>query len=423
MLTNENVASQTSHTNKEIVVKQTRLIRLCHVATIPGTVLKLMGPQLTWFQGQGYEITVITSPGEQLNKLRSQFGVSAIPIEMKRAICPISDAVAFLRLTATLLRNRFDIVHVHTPKASFLASLAGAVTFHRRRIYTQRGLRYEELTGKRRTLFKFIEWLTCRLNHRVICVSASAREVAIQDRLCPGDKLQVLAHGSSNGVDSARFSNAALSMDPSEIRLRLGIPDGSPLAGFVGRLTRDKGISDLLQAARLVRESGCDLHLLIIGPWDESDPVSSECRRTIENEPWIHFEGDVEAPELCYGAMDFMVFPSYREGFPNVVLEAAASGLPTVGYVVTGVRDAIIDNETGLLVKERSAVALSSAIKWLIQNDNDRRRMGDAARLRAERDFQPENVWASLERVYATMLSSGLDNSSKKAQCLQRKCY
>lgn len=387
------------------MVANDKCIRLCHVATVPVTLLKLMGPQFTWFRQRGYEIAVISSPGAHLEEVVKRFGVEAIPVAMTRAISPMADAAALLRLSATLVRRRFDIVHVHTPKASLLGTLAAVASMHPNRMYTLRGIRYEEMTGLRRIFFRSIERLVCRLNCRVICVSASSRQVAIVDRLCGSSRLRLLASGSSNGIDVDRFANAAGRLDAHAVRERLGIPAGAPVVGFVGRITRDKGIHDLLAASHRMRQSGCHIHLVIIGPWDDTDPVELECRRSIEEEKWIHHLASVDEPEKYYAALDVLVFPSYREGFPNVVLEAAASRVPTVGYRVTGVKDAVVHEQTGLLVNPRDWVSLADSVIRLIHDTASRFRMGVAAWQRVESEFRPERIWQALDDEYRALLA------------------
>jgi glycosyltransferase involved in cell wall biosynthesis len=238
-------------------------------------------------------------------------------------------------------------------------------------------------------------------------VSHSLREVALAEGLCAPDKIRVIAGGSGQGVDSGgRFDPARLAPGTrGEVRARFGIPADALVAGFVGRLVRDKGIVELWDAWRTLRAEHPAMHLLLAGPFEPQDPISDEVRRGLEDDPRVHLAGmDWNTPPL-YAAMDLVVLPTYREGFPNVLLEGAAMRLPVVATRVPGCVDAVAEGTTGALVPPRDAAALAAAISAYARDPALRAAHGAAGRARVERDFRREVIWEGILAEYQALLA------------------
>jgi glycosyltransferase involved in cell wall biosynthesis len=277
-------------------------------------------------------------------------------------------------------------------------------------------------TGYKRWLLWWSEKIACTLAHQVFCVSHSLREVAIAENLCPADKIKVLLGGSSNGVDATtRFNSSSLPSDTrQEIRKKYGIPDHAIVVGFVGRIVRDKGIEELAAAWKILREEFLDVHLLVVGPFEPQDPVSKNVEDLLKSDPRIHLVGmDWDTPPL-YAAMDILTLPTYREGFPNTPLEAAAMQLPVVATRIPGCIDAVQDNVTGLLIPPRNAEALTEAIRLYLQHPELRARHGKAGRDRVVLSFRQEAIWEALYQEYIKLikakgLSIPLTTEQKKA--------
>ncbi|MEM9368870.1 MAG: glycosyltransferase family 4 protein [Planctomycetota bacterium] len=372
--------------------------------SVPMTLTVLMMDQLRWLISEGYQVTVVSSPGPQLDGLRRDLPIRVVEVDMFRGVSLVRDAISILRLMCFFIRNRFDLVHAHTPKGGLVGMLAAAGSLHRRRFYTLHGLRYETAIGKRKLLLRSVERLTCRLANRIFCVSESVRSVAIADNLARSNKLQVLCNGSFNGINVNRYRNGRGLVDAEKQRRDLGLPHGAVVAGFVGRLTRDKGIADLIDACRSAREAGLPLHVVVLGEWDESDPVPLDVRGECEAMDWFHLQGNVASPEHWYPIFDFLVLPSYREGFPTVVLESAAAGIPAIGYDTTGIRDAIVHDQTGLLVPLHDRKAFAKAICELGSDQPRRVLYGNNARDRVRSDFLPARIWSELDGAYQSAL-------------------
>jgi glycosyltransferase involved in cell wall biosynthesis len=233
------------------------------------------------------------------------------------------------------------------------------------------------------------------------------RRTALRERLCNPDKLEVLLAGSGNGVDSSgRFDPDALPRDAGRnVRRGLGIPEDALVVGFVGRLVGDKGVRELIHAWQGVRTAVPSAHLLVVGPYEPRDPVSPSDKHLLEDDPRVHVAGfRRDLPEL-YGAMDVLALPTYREGFPNVLLEAQSMRVPVVSTRVEGCLDAVDDGVTGILVPARDAKALERAMLTYLEDRDLRSRHGTAGRRRVLDLFAREKLWEALLARYEALLT------------------
>jgi lipopolysaccharide/colanic/teichoic acid biosynthesis glycosyltransferase/glycosyltransferase involved in cell wall biosynthesis len=367
---------------------------LVHVTTVPQTLYFLRG-QIGYMKSRGFRVVVVSSPGPELEEVARSEGVEARAVEMPRRITPFGDLRAVFRLVRLFLVLRPAVVHGHTPKGGLLAMLAASLAGVRGRIYTMHGLPLETASGARRTLLRVCERVSCALAHHVYAVSESLRRRAVSLGLCRADRLRVLAAGTVNGVDAeGRFAPSRVSrVEVARVRRSLSIPSELRIVGYVGRLVRDKGIEDLLEAWALLREEFPDLHLVLVGPEEAQDPLSPGAWRRLRSDPRIRLAGYVESMPAAYGMMDVVVLPTYREGFPQVPLEAAAMERPVVATSVTGCVDAVVDGRTGTLVPPRDAQALARALGGYLRDPDLRRRHGQAGRSRVLREFRPERLW------------------------------
>lgn len=378
-----------------------------HVLTVPESLLFLRG-QLRWMKERGYSFDVVTSPGEGIEDFEAAEGVKVHPLSMPRAITPWRDLVTVTRMASLLRRLRPDLVHAHTPKGGLLGMLAARAAGVGPRVYHLRGLALATATGAKRRLLELTEKTSCSFATRIICNAHSLRREVVQLGLCAPDKIEVPLAGSGNGVDSAhRFNPAKLPVETRAlVRQELAIPPAALVVGFVARLVRDKGVIELAQAWKALREERPDAHLLAVGPFEARDPVPPEVRRALERDDRVHLCGWRKDLARLYSAMDLVVLPTYREGFPNVPLEAAAMRLPVVATRISGCVDAVEEDKTGLLVEPRDANALLAAVRRYASDPALRRAHGEAGRHRVETLFVRERIWEAIENVYRRELTA-----------------
>jgi len=363
--------------------------------------LSLMRGLPQYLASRGWDVHVVSSPGPGLDALRGEQGLTVHALRMAREPSPLADARALLSWISLLRRVRPDAISVGTPKAGLLGGLAARWTRVPWRIYHLRGLRLETTTGVRRSILAILERTAMASSNMVISVSASLRQRVVDLGLVDGSRIRVLGHGSSNGVELP--ARPPSTEERAAARQRLGLEPQPPVVGFVGRLTPDKGLDVLAAARALLAERGVDHQLLIVGGVDEqADPAILDALRSVGRPPIE--TGQVPDARSFYAAMDLLCLPTLREGFPNVVLEAAAAGIPAVTTDATGAVDSVVDGATGLIAAVGDPGSLADRLQELLEaTAGARRAMGQTARERAGRDFSRDQVWA----LFADALGSG----------------
>lgn len=355
--------------------------------TISRSVYQFYGDIIKEFKGRGYVVHVVTSPGPEVEHLRSSAGtVHEIP--MRRDVAIWADVRALLAWIRVLRKVKPRLVFAGTPKAALLGMLSAALLRVPERRYFLQGLRLEGVQGARSALLATVERVTSACSQAVIAVSPSLSLTYQALRLNVGRPVHVAHHGSSHGVD-ARFY--APCHDDKSIRHGLGLDLDTATVVFLGRITRDKGLDVLCRALDMVRAGGVDVQLLALGALDEPDSRQHQ-EDILVNRPWARVVHHVEDVRPYIATAQMLVLPTRREGFPNVVLEAAAMGLPAVTTTATGARDSVVNGVTGLVVPVEDATALAGAITRLILDADECRRMGVAARARVLSDFRPADV-------------------------------
>ena len=377
-----------------------RELRLVIGVTSDQTCLVLRG-RLRSLRLAGFQVTLLSSPGESLNRIAAEEGIEAYALPMKRGIAPLSDLVSFLALCRFLWRVRPAISDFSTPKAGLLGNVAAWLLRVPHRVYTLRGLKLEGTRGAKRRLLLLAERVAGGCADCVLCNSNSLRTVARQLRIAPERKFRLLGDGSSNGVDAERFTPGS-----STVRERLGIAPDDPVLGFVGRLTKDKGIPELISAFDAISKVAPRCWLLLVGWFDESeDALDSELRLRISGHPRIRCTGFVVDTVPYYRAMDIFVLPTHREGFPNVVLEASACGLAVITTESTGARDAVVPEVTGLVIPPGNAAAISDTVLTLLDNPEKRAKFGAAGRAWILERYTRERVLGLAATFYRELLT------------------
>lgn len=353
---------------------------------------RMLRGQCRYWASRGYEVTVATAPGTDLEAFGRSEGVKTATVPLARRPSLLADLWALFRLWRLMRRLRPAVVEAGTPKAGLLGVLAARLACVPVVFYALHGLRPETARGPLRWFLLGCERLTTSLADETICVSRSLRRRARELGALASNRGVVLGAGSANGVDLQRLRGA-----PTRGR------DAVPVVGFVGRFARDKGIGELLEAFLSLKGRFPTLRLLLVGDVEPGDPPTDEQHRMIEARDDVECPGFVDDAAPYYAAMDVLALPSRREGLPQVVLEAAARCRPTVACRATGSVDAVEHGVTGLLTPPDDARALAEALGALLDDAVLRERMGIAARARVESEFRPADLWeqkaALLERA------------------------
>ena len=367
--------------------------------TSPQTCLVLRG-RVRALRDAGFKVSLLSSPGELLEETARTTHVDAFAIPMERGISLMRDIGAMIRIWRLLRCVKPDIVEFSTPKAGLLGMLAARFSGISLRIYLLRGLKLETSHGFRRLLLLWAERVASKSANLVVCNSRSLRRQARAMGIAPVSKLVLLGGGSSNGVDITRFAPG-----PSTIRETYRIPHKAPVIGFSGRLTADKGLPELMEAFAMIQRVVPDAYLLLVGWFDAAEDALERGMRTrIEGHPRIICTGLVEDTVAYYRAMDLMVLPSWREGFPNAVLEAAATGVPVIGTHCTGSCDAVIPDVTGVLVPAGSPGAITEAVLDLLRHPDRCRRMALAARAWVAKNYDDRVVLGLVVDFYLNLI-------------------
>lgn len=378
---------------------------LIRITTVPLSLNVLLKGQLR-FMKEHFEVLAVSSgPNEELKAVSSREGVSTFQVEMTRSITPIKDLKAVLQLYKLFKKEKPLIVHTHTPKAGTVGMLAAKLAGVPHRLHTVAGLPLLEVTGAKRLLLDTVEKITYSFASKVYPNSKGLYGIIIEQGYSKSDKLHVIANGSSNGIDTTHFSPEQITQEKKEtLRKELDIGEGDFVFVFVGRLVGDKGINELVAAfMRLLRSARSDgtPKLLLVGPLEaELDPLKPETLHQIQNNPnilTVGFQKDVR-PYLAISHA--LAFPSYREGFPNVVMQAGAMGLPAIVSDINGCNEIVEDGKNGLIIPTKNAASLHDAMHQLIKDTKLYTLLQHNARSMICDRYEQRVVWEALLAEY-----------------------
>lgn len=339
--------------------------KICFITTIPITVKAFLQKQISLLQNEKFDITVICADAQELSDVLDP-KVTLIALPFKRGADILGIIPNIYRLYRIFKKEQFDIINYLTPNASFYSCIAGRIAKGKNLIYSQCGLRYIALSEPARSIFRMIEKITCRLSDEVQPVSASMMEFCIQENFYSPKKASMIGHGSSCGVDLKRFDVTKKEQWRKEIRKENKIDEGVFVIGFVGRITADKGINELLTACKSILNK--NVILWLVGPFDDMRSIDSNLSAWAANCPFVKHTSFVNDVERYYAAFDLFVLPSYREGFGNVSIEAQAMKVPCLVTDILGLKDTIVPGSTGELVKVKSADNLKFMLQKLLKN-------------------------------------------------------
>lgn len=361
---------------------------------------------MRYMQEQGIEVVAVSAEGSEVAQVIATEGVRHEVIPFTRTISPFQDLLCLWKMIRLIRKERPSIIHTHTPKAGLIGMLAAWLTRVPMRLHTVAGMPLMESKGFTRKILVFTEWLTYACAHQVFPNSYRLEEYIHQHFSISEHKVKVIGKGSSNGIDTHYFQpNEALKETALQLSDQLGIPSGAFVWVFVGRLVGDKGIHELVTSFLAMQKINPEQHLVLVGPFeDEKDGVKAAIKQAIQDHPQIHtpgFQADVR-PWLQMASA--FVFPSYREGFPNVVLQAAAMSLPMIVTDINGCNEIITHEENGLIVPPKDQASLQSAMERLYQDAHLRSKFQSTVR-QTILSYDRQSIWEELLGVYREVSS------------------
>lgn len=358
-------------------------------------------------QANGIEISLAVPNDGFIGNLKKSYpGVQIYEVPLKRTVSPFSDLRALLGLVFLFRKQRFDVVHLHTPKASLLGSIAARLVGRSTVLYHLHGLVSMRFNQLSRGAMLAMERIPFRLSHRVLAVSRSLAEFCIDRGLVPRDKIDVICDGSINGIDcEKRFERRAVSAGSDELRDSLGLRNRF-VVGYVGRMSKDKGALDFGLVARQIGNSIPNLTFLLVGPNEMGEEWPGLLRRSMAEADYRYVDR-TDHPERFLSLFDVMLFPSVREGFGLAAAEASAMQVPVVAYDIVGVRDAVRNGASGTLVTPGCTDQLASAVVEYHDNPDIAARHGKQGREWVEERFVPSRIWREQAEYYKEVCDLG----------------
>lgn len=375
-------------------------MKLIRSSTVPQTLNRLCKGLFSELSQKGFEIIAVSSPGKDLDELAKRENVRTIGVPMKRRISPLYDIVSFFRLIILFSREKPHIVHSITPKAGLLSMAAAWTCKVPVRVHTFTGLVFPTSKGLKKRILKLTDSFTCRFATYVLAEGEGVKRDLTNNHIT-NKEINILGNGSLNGVNLEYFNPELPEVKEAAEKLR----DKDVFTFiFVGRLVGDKGVNELVQAFSTLHRERPGTRLFLIGETENSiDPLLSSTLKEIEENPAIEYVGLQEDVRPWLAASDVLVLPSYREGFPNVVLEGAAMGLPCIVTDINGANEIIIDKGTGRIIPPNDIMALKKAMEEIINDPSISREMGIKARKRIISRYDHKKVRKALLNFYNSM--------------------
>jgi glycosyltransferase involved in cell wall biosynthesis len=378
--------------------------KVAHVATVDLALRYLLLGQMQSLQQAGYDVVGISSPGTEIDAVEA-VGLRHVAVPISRRFTPLADLVSLWRLFRVMSRERFTIVHCHNPKPGLLGQLAARLARVPVVVNTLHGFYFHEhMKPWRRRFYITMEKIAARCSDVILSQNQEDMHTAVRERICTQAKIKFLG----NGIDVRHFDRARI--DPQELaakRADLGLPSSALVVGFVGRLVREKGVLELLQAAREIIRRVPRARFLFVGPLDFERPDALKADIALAHGIADHcvFTGLRNDMPALYALMDVFVLPSHREGFPRSALEASSMSVPCVVTDVRGCREAVEHRENGLLVPRGDVRALSEAILEILTDRDKARQMGARGRQMALERFDELLVFDKVRTEYARLLA------------------
>jgi glycosyltransferase involved in cell wall biosynthesis len=378
--------------------------KLIRITTVPLSLDKLLEGQLR-FMTDYYDVVAVSSEKEYLERIGKRENVATHHLEMTRKITPVQDVIAVIKMYFYFKKVKPFIVHTHTPKAGIVGMMAAKLAGVPHRLHTVAGLPLLEATGLKRKILDFVEKLTYSCATKVYPNSKALLQIIQNNSYCKISKLKVIANGSSNGINTSLFNSEIISENQKfELKNHLKINENDFVFIFVGRIVTDKGINELVQAFSKLNQEINAIKLLLVGPFEEDlNPLKPETLEIIKAHSSIISVGYQNDVRPYFSISNALVFPSYREGFPNVVMQAGAMNLPSIVSDINGCNEIIENNKNGIIIPVKNSTALFVTMKELVQNSVNYQFMKSNSRSLIENRFEQKIVWEALLNEYESL--------------------
>lgn len=377
-------------------------LKIARVVTVPFFLDNQLREQIKYLVDSGADVTAVASEQGDWSRMKAIDGLTCTPINIARQPSPINDLISLVKLYRLFKAGSFDIVHSATPKAGLLCAIAAKLANVPVRLHTFTGQVWVEKRGVTRKLFRFIDKVILKLNSQCYADSRGQQQFLISQGIGCNNSIKVIGSGSLSGVDLERFNIIPWQEQQASIQSELGIKEGDFVVTFIGRISREKGVVELVSAFKCLQKKYERLHLILIGPCEEKS-VEAELIYWADIHR-LHYIGSTKKPEKYLAVSNLLCLPSYREGFGTVVIEAAAMKVPTLGTKIYGLIDAIQDEVTGILIEPRNIKQLKIAIEKLIHNRDYCKQLGEQAFIRCQTEFDCKKVSQWVNDEYKTLL-------------------
>lgn len=378
--------------------------KLIRITTVPISLKTLLRGQHR-FMSNYFEVIGVSSSGGFLEQVHLEEDIKVIPLEMSRVISPLKDLKSSWQFYKLCKKEKPFIVHSHTPKAGIVAMLASKLAGVPNRLHTVAGLPLMETTGIKRKILDAVEKLTYSCATKVYPNSKGLYDFILESKYTSSGKLKVIANGSSNGIDTSYFSTQKYNeAHLQDLKKKLNISLDEFLFIFVGRLVSDKGINELIEAFKQLSNKFAKVKLLFVGNLEtDLDPLNTETLREIEQNNSIISVGYQNDVRPYFAIANALVFPSYREGFPNVVMQAGSMGLPSIVSNINGCNEIIQDGFNGLIIPVKDTDAIYAAMKRIVEDKNLYQNLQQNARKRIVDNYEQSVVWEAILAEYKSL--------------------
>jgi glycosyltransferase involved in cell wall biosynthesis len=382
--------------------KEKSIPKLVRITTVPLSLQTLISGQMNFMSRNGFNVYMISSDFKEKEALIEKEQSDYLPVEMTRKISPFADLVALYRLVKIFRKLKPAIVHSHTPKAGLLGMLAGKLTGVPVRLHTVAGLPLLERTGAKRALLVAVEKVVYHCATKVYPNSLKLRAMMIQANYCKAEKLKVIGRGTSNGICTATFKRTPeVLAKANELQARLQLSSQNFTFIFVGRLVRDKGVEELVEAFKNLQRKYPEARLILLGHEEaDLDPLSAATLKEMHENPAILLTGFQADVRPYFAISQVLVLPSYREGFPNVPMQAGCFNLPCIVTDINGCNEIIFEGENGLLIPVKDSGALEIAMEQLLNDKKLYQQLSCKARALIIERFEQAQVWELILAEY-----------------------